>query len=65
VPPKIDPDRAGADAIAKYDANHDGCLSGAELDKCPALKQAMDRIDTEKDGKITAGSARGRTRASP
>jgi hypothetical protein len=37
-----------------YDADKDGKLSGAELDKCPALKTAMKQIDMNSDGSITA-----------
>ena len=38
-----------------YDADHDGALSAAELEKCPALKQAAKRYSGP-DGKITAES---------
>jgi hypothetical protein len=54
VPPPIDASAAGAKAIEMYDANKDGKLSGAELDKCPALKAAMAQIDKVGDGTITA-----------
>jgi hypothetical protein len=56
MPPALDPDMAGAAAIAEYDANHDGVISGRELDKCPALKRAAARIDPQGTGKLTADS---------
>jgi hypothetical protein len=39
LPPAVDAKVAGIQAIALYDANKDGQISGAELDKCPALKE--------------------------
>jgi hypothetical protein len=45
---------AGAQAIAKYDTNKDNKISGAELDKCPALKIAIKHFDANGDGAITA-----------
>ena len=45
---------AGTDAIATYDTNKDGKISGTELDKCPALKAAMAQIDPSGKGEITA-----------
>jgi hypothetical protein len=53
-PPSINASAAGAAAMEMYDANHDGKLSGAELDNCPALKTAMSKIDASGDGTITA-----------
>jgi hypothetical protein len=52
--PWISPSSAGAAAIAEYDTNHDGVISGAELDKCPALTSALARYDTNGDKKVTA-----------
>jgi hypothetical protein len=37
-PPAVDAKVAGIQAIALYDANKDGQISGEELDKCPALR---------------------------
>lgn len=54
VPPKIDAAAAGDAAIATYDANKDGVLDGAELDKAPALRAALRRLDADRDGKLTA-----------
>jgi hypothetical protein len=45
---------AGTDAIATYDTNKDGKLSGEELDKCPAVKAAIAQIDPSGKGEITA-----------
>ncbi len=53
-PPAIDAKAAGAKAIELFDADKDGKLSGKELDKCPGLKAAIDKIDTSGNGEITA-----------
>jgi hypothetical protein len=55
-PPAISPSAAGAAALEEYDANHDGVISGAELDKCPGLKSALSRYDTAGDKKVTAAN---------
>ena len=52
-PDKPDP-QAGARALELYDADHDGCLNVAELDKVPGLKAAIKQVDTNGDGKISA-----------
>jgi hypothetical protein len=54
VPPSIDAVAAGNDAIKMYDTNHDGKISGAELDKCPAIKAAIVQIDPSGKGEVTA-----------
>jgi hypothetical protein len=59
VPPTID-SAAGDAAVKQYDANGDGGLSGAELDKTPPLKSAMARLDKNRDGKLTAEEINGR-----
>ena len=53
-PPVLNPVEAGKAAITEYDTNHDGAISGAELDACPAIKSALNRYDTNGDGKVTA-----------
>jgi hypothetical protein len=53
VPPKIDPDAAGTEAMKMYDTNSDGKISGAELDKCPAIKSAIAKIDPTGKGEVT------------
>ncbi len=54
LPPSIDATAAGEEAIKMYDTNHDGKISGAELDKCPAVKSAIARIDLSGKGEVTA-----------
>ena len=54
TPPPIDAVAAGADAMKMYDTNNDGKISGAELDKCPAIKAAIAQIDTSGKGEVTA-----------
>jgi len=62
-PPAIDASAAGAKAIEMYDTDKDGKISGAELDKCPALKAAMAQIDTTGEGSITAAKITARIKA--
>jgi hypothetical protein len=45
---------AGADAIAAYDANRDGSIHEAELDRVPALRSALGQVDADNNGRITA-----------
>jgi hypothetical protein len=52
-PSAINP-RAGADAIALFDTNGDGTLSGGELDRCPGLKASLPRLDPAGTGEVTA-----------
>jgi hypothetical protein len=54
VPPTIDAVAAGTEAIKMYDTNHDGKISGTELDKCPAIKAAIKQIDPSGKGEVTA-----------
>ena len=54
MPPAIDAVAAGKSAIAAYDKNGDGVISGDELDKCPAIKSSLKRYDNDGDGKVTA-----------
>ena len=51
--PAIDPAGSAAKAMAMYDTNHDGVISGDELNKCPAIKNALKQFSTG-DGKVTA-----------
>jgi hypothetical protein len=53
APPTIDATAAAAAALAEYDTNHDGVISGKELDRVPALKSALDRYG-KGTGKVTA-----------
>lgn len=45
---------AGSKAIEMYDANKDGKISGAEFDKCPAIKIAISRMDPKGQSEATA-----------
>jgi len=47
-PTKVDAATAATEAMAMYDTNQDGRISGSELDKCPSLKAIA------KDGTVTA-----------
>jgi hypothetical protein len=40
--------------MEQYDTDHDGKISGAELDACPSIKSALDKIDTSGGGAVTA-----------
>lgn len=61
--PGIDAEAAGKQAIALYDTNKDGKISGAELDKCPGVMVAISRIDPSGEGKVTAEAITARIRA--
>ena len=50
----IDASAAGQEAMTLYDANKDGKISGAELDKVPALRDSLANFNTTKDKGITA-----------
>lgn len=63
LPPPIDPSSAGSQALAKYDANGDAKIAGAELDKAPALKAALAQIDATGDGAITADEISARVKS--
>ena len=51
---KADPDAAAAEAMTLYDANSDGLLDASELEQSPPLAAAASRIDSNRDGKISA-----------
>jgi hypothetical protein len=53
--PAIDPSAMAAKAMALYDTNKDGVLSGDELNKCPAIKTSI-KLFSSGDGKVTADS---------
>ncbi len=63
LPPSIDASSAGAEAIVLYDTDHDGKISGNELDKCPALRSAMGPMDKNSDQAITADEIAARIQA--
>lgn len=62
VPPEIDADAAAQQAIVLYDTDHDGSISGKELDKCPGIKAAIEHYDVNHNGKITAAAIAARIR---
>ena len=62
-PPAIDADDAGEQAMELYDKDGDGFLAGAELDESPGIKAAMETIDGDKDGKVTADEIAERVKA--
>ncbi len=53
-PPEIDGEAAGQAAMAQYDKNGDGVVSGKELDGAPSLKAALDRLDANGDGGVSS-----------
>jgi hypothetical protein len=54
--PPVDADGSGQEAVKLFDQNHDGKISGAELDKVPSLgcAQALANFKTTKDKGVTA-----------
>ncbi len=58
-PPDIDATAAGAAAIAQFDTDGDGLISGDELRAAPFLDFALDRMDDDGDGKISAAEVAG------
>ena len=57
---------AGVEAVAMFDRNGDGKLSGDELDRCPGLKAALPRLDPGSTGAVTAKMiTRGSRRCGP
>ncbi|SEM47436.1 EF hand [Pseudoxanthomonas sp. GM95] len=42
-----------AQRLAQADANHDGYLDRSEVADMPRLKRGFDRIDTDKDGRLS------------
>lgn len=53
APPSI-PSDAGDAAVKQYDTDGDNALAAAELDKAPALKSTLARLDENGDKKLTA-----------
>ena len=62
-PPAIDGYAAADRAMQQFDVNGDGKISGAELDKCPGLKAAIDQIDPSGKHEITAAKITARIHA--
>ena len=57
------PSDAGAAAVEAYDADGDDAIGGAELDRVPALREALKQVDTDGDGLLTAGEIDARVQA--
>ena len=53
-PEKSQPSDAPKKALELYDTDKNGFIDGAELDKVPGLKAALQQVDTNGDGKISA-----------
>ena len=58
--PSYSPDEAAKQAMAEYDANHDGYLDAKELERCPALKNSLDSMDKNGDHRLSADEIAGR-----
>ena len=56
-------DHAGAAAVAEFDRDGDGAISGTELNAAPSVKAALRRIDINSDGKVTADEIDARIKA--
>jgi hypothetical protein len=54
VPDHFPPEKVAEVALATYDANSDGKIAGAELEKSPSLQSALPRLDTSNDKAISA-----------
>lgn len=61
--PHLDPARASQEAMAQYDANHDGKIDTAELAASPPLREALEMADADRDGALTAKELRERMEA--
>lgn len=61
--PYIDASDAGSQAMEMYDTDGDGKVAGEELEKAAGLKAALTRLDTNKDGGVTAEEVAERIRS--
>lgn len=61
--PSFSPSAAAASAMEQYDTDHDGKLSGAELDACPSIKSALSKLDTGGDKAVTLENLTARMQA--
>jgi hypothetical protein len=52
--PKMDASAAGAAAMEQYDTNQDGKIAGDELNACPALRTAIQRVDINGNQGVSA-----------
>ena len=53
VPPTLHAHRSATFAIAELDANADGLVDRSEARKCPALAQAFEKYDENRDGNLS------------
>jgi hypothetical protein len=60
--PSLDPVSAARAAMDQYDLDHDGKIDANELKKCPALAEAMDLMDANRDGVLTLDEITARLR---
>lgn len=54
VPPKFDPVKLGAQAIAAWDVDGNQLLDAKELAACPALLADLKKLDSDKDERLSA-----------
>ena len=53
IPPTYSPDESAKQALAEYDANHDGYLDAKEVERCPALKYRFETLDQNGDHRLS------------
>jgi hypothetical protein len=58
----MNPADAAKKALAEFDANKDGYLDAAELEKCPGLKAGLASMDADKDKRLSAAEIADRVR---
>jgi hypothetical protein len=51
--PELDPEEAARQAMVECDANQDGSLDAAELERCPGLRAAQAAMDADGNGQLT------------
>jgi hypothetical protein len=61
--PSYSASKISSEAIAALDTNHDSFLDGKELEKAPGLKAALERIDADKDSRISVTEIESRINA--
>jgi len=61
--PSLDPSGIAQAAMTEYDANSDGRLDAEELKQSPPLTEAMETMDADHDGALTAGEIESRIKA--
>ena len=62
-PPGISASAAGKAAIKQYDTDDDGLIGDEELDKVPAFEQALENLDKNGDGGVSADEVAARIEA--